>query len=98
MSVFGTTYLNAAGPLARGTRILDWTDLLWRGVRPQPGMLQQSIDPGALYILNAPAAQALATRIDPARDALGTVDGVFLLAPGWRTCSPCTAVVTPLEP
>jgi hypothetical protein len=98
MSVFGATYLNAAGPLARGTRILDWTDLLWRGVRPQPGMLQQPIDPGALYILDAPTAQTLATRIDPARDALGTVDGVFLLAPGWRTCSPCTAVVTPLEP
>ena len=96
MTLFGATYLASAGPAARGTRIFDWGDLLWRGVRPQADVLKRPIDRGAIYILSPDLASAMAGRVDPAHDALGVVDGITVLAPGWRDCAVCTVQPAPL--
>ena len=91
-TLFGETYLQSAGPAARGTHIIDWMDLLWTGVGTSRGVLPAQFDPGTLYVLSPDDAQRAAPRIDPASDALGVVDGVTVLAPGWLKCRPCTTI------
>lgn len=91
----GAAYLRAAGPAARGTRFLDWTDLLWNGVGHSHDQLPDRLDPTTLYVLAAGSVAAMRSRMDPARDALGTVDGLTVLAPGWLACAACTAALAP---
>ena len=93
LTVFGQTYLQSAGTAALGTHIRDWTGLLWNGVGRAKDLLPDHPDPSTLYILDAAAATIMAKRIDPTRDALGVVDGIRVLAPGWRICSACTAPI-----
>ncbi len=96
-TLIGAAYLRAAGPPARGTRFIDWTDLLWSGVRHPAGTLPPRPDPDTLYVLAPEFALAMAARLDPAVDAIGRVDGVVVAAPGWRTCAACTAPLLPLR-
>ena len=93
--LFGTAYLQAAGPIARGTRFLDWTDLLWSGVGRPHDTIPLKLDPDTLYIASDSLAPSLATRARGDEDAFGVVDGVTVLAPGWRKCQSCT-MISPL--
>lgn len=97
LSLIGGAYLLAAGPAARGTRFLDWSELLWSGVGADKASLPAQPDPGTLYVLSAASALRMAERLDPAADAFGRVDGRIVLAPGWRTCAPCTARPDPVR-
>lgn len=90
-ALIGATYLATVGPFARGTKFIDWTDLLWRGVSHAGAPLPSSIDAGTLYVLGPEHVAALSALLDPAADALGRVDGTIVAAPGWRTCTDCTA-------
>ncbi len=85
----GAAYLKAAGPAARGTRFIDWTDLLWSGVGSVHSVLPPRFDPGSLYILPRASRPDAAARIEPARDLLAEIDGLLVLAPGWRVCAAC---------
>ncbi len=96
-SLIGAAYLRAAGPAARGTRFIDWADLLWSGVRTPGATLPRQPDPGTLYVLAPEFVLAMAARLDPAADAIGQVDGVFVAAPGWRRCASCTAAIEPVR-
>lgn len=88
-SLIGAAYLAAAAPEARGTHIIDWTDLLWSGVGSHHDVLPEVIDPASLYVLPESVALAAASRSDPARDLLARIDGQLVLAPGWRNCADC---------
>ncbi len=96
-TLIGEAYLRAAGPGARGTRFIDWTDLLWSGVGRPHDSLPPNLDPGTLYVLAPEFALAAAARIDPAADGFGRVDGILVAAPGWHRCSACTAPIDPLS-
>ena len=98
MSLFGGTYLRSAGPAARGTHIVDWAELIWRGPHVLPDLRIAAIDPRTLYVVTPDTARALMSRTDPAHDAIGTVDGITVLAPGWRDCTDCTVQPAPLPP
>lgn len=91
----GTAYLEAAGPASRGTRLIDWTDLLWSGVGSVHTALPEHFDAASLYVLPQAGLLAAANRIDAGRDLLAQIDGLFVVAPGWRTCSTCTALTFP---
>ena len=94
--MIATAYLQSAGPAARGTRFLDWADLLWGGLVRDRAALPATLDPNTLYVATPAYAAALASRIDPARDMLGQADGWIIAAPGWRTCATCTATLPPI--
>ena len=77
----GLGYLQAAGPQARGTRFIDGNTFLW-GFDPSFPTVP---DDDTLYILgDRPPGMQL--RPD---DAVLHMDGVTLLAPGWKRCAPC---------
>ncbi len=95
-AMIGQAYLDAAGPAARGTQFLDWSDLQWNGVSHPRGALPSQLAPRTLYVPDADLTAALIERMDPKLDAIGVVDGVRVLAPGWRGCAACTAGITPL--
>lgn len=96
-SLIGAAYLKAAGSAARGTRFIDWTDLLWSGVGSSHTALPEHLDSASLYVLPRNSLLAVADRLDPRRDLLAQVDGVFVLAPHWRTCATCTASAMPVD-
>ena len=96
-TLIGAAYLRAAGPSARGTRFIDWADLLWSGVGKPHDTLPANLDPATLYVLAPEFALAAAARIDPAADGLGRVDGMLVVAPGWHRCPACTAPIDPLS-
>ena len=81
--MIGAAYLKAAGPAARGTRLVDWTDLLWSGVGSDHRTIPGHFDAGSLYILPQSSAPIVADRLDPERDLLTQIDGYLVLAPGW---------------
>lgn len=97
LDLIGTAYLKAAGPAARGTRFIDWTDLLWSGVGKPNDALPAHADPTTLYVLAPEFVLGMAALLDPAVDMLGRVDGVLVAAPGWRGCAICTAPVEPVR-
>ena len=93
LDLIGAAYLEAAGPAARGTRFIDWTDLLWSGVGKPGNVLPARADPATLYVLAPEFVLGMAALLDPAADMLGRVDGVLVAAPGWRGCASCTAPI-----
>ncbi|GAC1336883.1 MAG: hypothetical protein NVSMB18_00850 [Acetobacteraceae bacterium] len=96
-SLIGAAYLAAAGPAARGTRFIDWTELLWSGVGARHEALPERLDPATLYVIPEPMALAAFDRMDPGDDLLAKPDGELVLAPGWRRCAPCTSAPPPFE-
>ena len=90
--LIGAAYLRAAGPMARGTHFLDWTDLLWNGVGRSHDTIPARLDPDTLYVLADDFVAPLRNRMKTSQDALGVVDGVTVLAPGWKTCSECNPI------
>ncbi len=96
-SLIGAAYLKAAGPVARGTHFIDWADLLWSGVGSSHTALPEHLDAGSLYVLPRISLLAAADRLDPVRDLIAQIDGVFVLAPNWRTCAACTAAAPPVD-
>lgn len=91
--LIGAAYLAAAGPTARGTRFMDWTDLLWSGVGNTADPVPNHPDPGTLYVLAPQFVSQMAARLDPASDMLGLI----VAAPGWRRCLACTAPLDPIR-
>ena len=96
-SLIGATYLATVGPAARGTKFVDWTDLLWGGLSHAGAPMPQALDPNTLYVLGPEQVPAISALLDPARDALGMVDGLIVAAPGWRSCAACTAPLGPVR-
>lgn len=95
-TVFGEAYLQAAGEAAAGTHIVDWMDLLWAGVGHRLVAVPSQLDPATLYVIGASEAQRPLPQVDPEADGFGTVDGVAVIAPGWKRCLPCVGVASPV--
>ncbi len=96
LDLIGESYLQAAGPAARGTRFVDWADSVWGGTRRARDVLPPRLDPATLTVAAPSFALKLAQLVDPARDLFGVVDGRLVAAPGWRVCAACTAPVDPV--
>ncbi len=77
----GLGYLLAAGPQARGTRFIDGATMLW-GFAPQTPAVP---DDHTLYIFGTRPPH-MQLRPD---DAMLQVDGVTVVAPGWKRCQTC---------
>ena len=94
-ALVGAAYLEAAGPAARGTRFIDWTELLWSGVRGAGAPVPRRLDAGTLYVVAPEHVAALRALLGPG-DAMGRVDGLVVVAPGWLGCAACTAALGPV--
>lgn len=77
-------FARAVGSGAMGKRYVDEFEYIWSRQANRPKNFDDRILPHTLYILN-PALKSRAERaMNRSADLLVTVDGVLVLAPGWR--------------
>lgn len=84
-------FVQAAGNAAKGKRYADPFNYLWLQAPDRPKEFDERILPDTLYILNPTFKERALKAMDPAKDVLAEVDGILVLAPGWKNCATCTA-------
>jgi hypothetical protein len=78
-------FVRAVGRLAMGKHFVDNFEFLWSREPGRPRQFDDKILPDTLYVLN-PALRSRALRaMNRSTDLLATIDGVLVLAPGWKS-------------
>ena len=79
------SFVHVAGPAAEQRKYVDQFEYLWSPDVTRPKQFDDKILPHTLYIL-APALKDRAERaMNKTTDLLATIDGVLVLAPGWKS-------------
>lgn len=90
-------FADATGPAAHGIHFIDEFEYIWARPPDRPE-LAAPLRPRTLYIL-APALKWKALALmDSKHDLLAEIDGILVLAPGWKSCRNCGAATNGISP
>jgi hypothetical protein len=85
-------FADSLGAAAHGKRYVDPYESLWSIMLRRPKAFDGKIVPDALYIIAPSLKKYVVQAMNQKADLLAEVDGILVLAPGWRTCRVCTAL------
>jgi hypothetical protein len=77
-------FVRSVGSAARNKRYVDQFEYLWSRQPDRPQQFDDKILPHTLYILDPTLKDRAARVMNKSSDLLSTIDGVLVLAPGWR--------------
>ncbi|MGH6890386.1 MAG: hypothetical protein ACREHF_14530 [Rhizomicrobium sp.] len=78
-------FLHAVGKAALGKKYVDDFEYLWSREATRPKQFDQRILPHTLYVLNPVLEDRAERAMNRSADLLTKVDGVLVLAPGWKS-------------
>jgi hypothetical protein len=78
------TFVNAVGDAASGKRYVDSFEYLWSRRPGYPKEFDARILPNTLYILNSSLESRARRAMNKSCDLLTRIDGILVLAPGWK--------------
>lgn len=81
-------FSDAAGPAAHGIYFIDEFEYIWARPPDRPE-LAAPLRPHTLYILAPALKQKALALMDRRHDLLAEIDGIPVLAPGWKSCHDC---------
>jgi len=84
-------FVKSVGAAARGKAFADDYEYLWSRAPGRPKEFDEKLFPDTLYILNPSLKDRALRAMNRSSDILAEVDGILVLAPGWKTCRTCTA-------
>ena len=84
-------FVDLVGDAAMGKRYVDDFEYIWSREPTRPKQFDERILPHTLYILNPSLKARALNAMNKNTDLLATVDGVLVLAPGWKGSDPKAA-------